>query len=320
MTMNAPPPAVSVIVPAWGVAHLVGEALTSLQAQSFGDWEAIVIDDGAPDDVAGAVAPFVAADPRIRFLATGNGGLSAARNRAIAASRAPLIALLDGDDRYRPDYLERMVAAIRAAPDLGIISCDAIYSGQPSREGRRFSEYHGQAKPPTLAGLLDRSFNVFVAAIMRREAFEATGGFDESLPAAEDFDMWLRIVEQGWRVAQVPEPLAIYRRRPGSLSSATRQLRLATARVYEKAAARLAGRPEAAIATAMMEQMRREAGWAEGEELVLTGRTSAGLSLLHRHRAGGRSPRWRVMMGLFRAVPPLAGPVLRWRRRREGDI
>ncbi|MGN6122987.1 MAG: glycosyltransferase family 2 protein, partial [Sphingomonas oligoaromativorans] len=165
--MNAPPPAVSVIVPAWGVAHLVGEALTSLQAQSFGDWEAIVIDDGAPDDVAGAVAPFVAADPRIRFLATGNGGLSAARNRAIAASRAPLIALLDGDDQYRPDYLERMVAAIRAAPDLGIISCDAIYSGQPSREGRRFSEYHGQAKPPTLAGLLDRSFNVFVAAIMR---------------------------------------------------------------------------------------------------------------------------------------------------------
>jgi hypothetical protein len=90
--------------------------------------------------------------------------------------------------------------------------------------------------------------------------------------------------------------------------------------VYEYAAARLAGGPEAAIATAMMEQMRREAGWAEGEELVLTGRTSAGLSLLHRHRAGGRSPRWRVMMGLFRAVPPLAGPVLRWRRRREGDI
>ncbi|WP_019833073.1 glycosyltransferase family 2 protein [Sphingomonas sp. PR090111-T3T-6A] len=318
--MSETRPAVSVILPAWGVAHLVGEALASLQAQTFRDWEAIVIDDGAPDDVAGAVAPFVAADPRIHFLATENGGLSAARNRAIAASRAPLIALLDGDDQYRPDYLERMVAAIRAAPDLGIVSCDATYSGQPSRKGRRFSEYHGQAATPTLAALLDRSFNVFVAAILRREAFDATGGFDETLPAAEDFDMWLRIVEQGWRIAQVPEPLAIYRRRPGSLSSATRQLRLATARVYEKAVERLAGRPEAAIAAAMMEQMRREAGWAEGEELVMTGRTSAGLKLLHRHRAGARSPRWRMMMGLFRAVPPLAGPVLRWRRRREADI
>jgi glycosyltransferase involved in cell wall biosynthesis len=320
MTMNTPPPAVSVIIPAWGVAHLLGEALTSLQAQTFGDWEAVVIDDGAPDDVAGVVAPFVAGDPRIRFLATTNGGLSAARNRAIAASRAPLIALLDGDDRYRPDYLERMVAAIGTASDLGLVSCDATYSGQPSREGRRFSEYHAQTIEPTLATVLDRSFNVFVATVMRREAFDATGGFDESLPAAEDFDMWLRIVEQGWRIAQVPEPLVIYRRRPGSLSSATHQLRLATARVYEKAAARLAGRPEAAIAAGMMEQMRREAGWAEGEELVIAGRTLAGLRVLQRNRAALRSPRWRVMMGLFRALPPLAGPVLRWRRRREANI
>ena len=318
--MNAPPPAVSVIVPAWGVAHLVGEALKSLQSQHFRDWEAIVIDDGAPDDVAGAVAPFAAADPRIRFLATENGGLSAARNRAIAASRAPLIALLDGDDQYQPDYLERMVSAIRAAPDLGFVSCDAIYCGQPSREGRRFSEFHAQPGTPTLATVLDRRFNIFVAAILRREAYDATGGFDETLPAAEDFDMWIRILERGWRGAQVAEPLAIYRRRPGSLSSATHQLRLATARVYENAARRLAGRPEASIATAMAEKMRKEAGWAEGEDLVLTGHVSAGLSVLRKSRASTRSPRWRLMMALFRAAPPLAGPVLRWRRRLEADI
>jgi GT2 family glycosyltransferase len=318
--MSEPSPAVSVIVPAWGVAHLVGEALKSLQAQQFTDWEAIVVDDGAPDDVAGAVAPFAASDSRIRFLGTDNVGVSAARNRAIAASRAPLIALLDGDDQYRPDYLERMVATIRAAPDLGLVSCDATYTGQPSREGRRFSEYHAQAGAPTLAALLDRRFNVFVAAIMRRETFEAAGGFDESLPGAEDFDLWIRILEQGWRVAQVPEPLAIYRRRPGSLSSATRQLRLSTARVYETAATRLAGRPEAAIASAMAEQMRLEARWVEGEELVIAGRISAGLRLLEDSRASRRSRRWRMMMGLFRAVPPLAGPVLRWRRRLEADI
>ncbi len=318
--MSEPSPAVSVIVPAWGVAHLVGEALKSLQAQHFSDWEAVVVDDGAPDDVAGAVAPFAASDPRIRFLGTDNVGVSAARNRAIAASGAPLIALLDGDDQYRPDYLERMVATIRAAPDLGLVSCDATYTGQPSREGRRFSEYHAQAGAPTLAAVLDRRFNVFVAAIMRRETFDAAGGFDESLPAAEDFDLWIRILEQGWRVAQVPEPLAIYRRRPGSLSSATHQLRLSTARVYETAATRLAGRPEAAIASAMAERMRLEAGWVEGEELVIAGRISAGLRLLEDSRASRRSRRWRMMMGLFRAVPSLAGPVLRWRRRLEADI
>ena len=84
-------PRVAVIVPAYGVAHLVGEALGSLQAQSLTDWECVVIDDGAPDDVAAAVAPFLG-DSRIRFLATGNHGVSAARNTAktSAVSDQPL--------------------------------------------------------------------------------------------------------------------------------------------------------------------------------------------------------------------------------------
>ena len=85
---------VAVIVPAYGVAHLLGEALDSLKAQTFAAWECVVIDDGARDDVAGAVAAYLA-DPRIRFLATDNRGVSAARNRAVAASSAPYVALLD---------------------------------------------------------------------------------------------------------------------------------------------------------------------------------------------------------------------------------
>src|SRR6188474_149247 len=99
-------PRVAVIVPAYGVAHLLGEALDSLRAQSFTEWECVVVDDGARDDVAGAVAPYLA-DPRIRFLATDNGGVSTARNRAVATTSAPYIALLDGDDLYRPEYLDR---------------------------------------------------------------------------------------------------------------------------------------------------------------------------------------------------------------------
>jgi glycosyltransferase involved in cell wall biosynthesis len=86
--IESPAPRVSVIVPAYGVAHLLGEALDSLLAQSFTAWECLVIDDGAPDDVAGAVAPYLA-DPRVRFIATANHGVSAARNRAIAEARAP---------------------------------------------------------------------------------------------------------------------------------------------------------------------------------------------------------------------------------------
>src|SRR5689334_15629547 len=115
-------PAVSVIVPAYNVAHLLGETLASIQAQTRGDWEAIVIDDGSPDDVVSVFTRF-AHDPRFRLLRTDNGGLATARNRAIAAARAPLVALLDGDDIYAPDYLERMLPAIEADPSLGFVSC-----------------------------------------------------------------------------------------------------------------------------------------------------------------------------------------------------
>ena len=83
-------PAISVIVPAYGVAHLLHEALQSLQAQDFADWEAIVIDDGAPDDVAAAFAPF-ASDSRFRLIQTDNGGIAAARNRAIARDRKSVV-------------------------------------------------------------------------------------------------------------------------------------------------------------------------------------------------------------------------------------
>src|SRR5205085_5556952 len=121
-------PRVAVIVPAYGVAHLVGEALASLQAQTFSDWECVVVDDGAPDDVAGAVAPYLG-DTRIRFLATDNRGVGAARNRAIAACSAPYLTLLDGDDLLRPAYLAHAVGALDGDPDARIATCNARIFG-----------------------------------------------------------------------------------------------------------------------------------------------------------------------------------------------
>ena len=316
--MSETTPAISVIVPAWGVAHLVGEALDSLRAQSFTDWEAIVVDDGAPDDVAGAVAPFVAADPRIRFLATPHGGLSAARNRAIVAARAPLIALLDGDDAYAPGYLRTMVAAIGGDHGLGFVTCDATFVGGTERDGRLFSASMAQAGEPTLEAVLARRFHVLAAATIRREAIAAVGGFDETLAAAEDLDLWIRILERGWRGGYVARPLVRYRRRRNSLSAATGKLRVATRIVYERAEGRLAGRPEQAVARAMVERMRAETGWVEGEVLILAGRVREGIELLRRSDAGRQSARWRWTMRLFAVAPFLARPLLAWRARRDG--
>ncbi|WP_419825379.1 glycosyltransferase family 2 protein [Sphingomonas sp.] len=308
--MSSRPPAVSVIVPAWGVAHLVGEALASLQRQTFGDWEAIVVDDGAPDDVAGAVAPFSAVDPRIRFLATEHGGISAARNRAMTAARAPIVALLDGDDAYEPEYLARMVALILADPDRGFVCCDATFMGGSERDGELYSKYASQAGEPTLEAVLARRFHVFTAVVARKEALAQVGGWDEALPAGEDLDLWLRMLGEGWRAAYLPLPLVRYRRRAASLSASGVRINRATLTVYGKAVARLGDRPEARVARAMIPRMREETAWAEGEELIVAGRTRAGLALLRAAQARRRSTRWRCAMALFRVAPFLAKPMI----------
>lgn len=310
--MSDSTPAISVIVPAYGVAHFLHEALSSLQAQDFPDWEAVVIDDGAPDDVAGAVAKF-AGDSRVRLVQTDNGGLATARNRAIAAARAPFIALLDGDDLFEPSYLSTMIAAMNADPAIGFATCDAINFGVPEREGHLFSRHAPQAEPITLDRVLSRRFNVYIGSVIRRSAFDAVGGFDPSLRSAEDLDFWIRLLEAGWRGTYVARPLGRYRRRPDSMSWDERSLLTWSEKVYQRAVDRLEGRPETVTAASALGRIRQELQWINGETLIRKGRAKEGLAILTGSGADRRSPRWRVAMPIMRALPWLAPVLLRSR-------
>jgi glycosyltransferase involved in cell wall biosynthesis len=306
----ADPPAVAVIVPAFGVARFLGETLRSIQAQSFGDWEAIVVDDG-DTEAAAVFAPF-AADPRMRLLQTDNGGVSVARNRGLAASEARVIAFLDGDDIYEPAYLSQMLQALQADPALGFVACDARLFGPRRPRRKLYSDACPIAGPLTLERVLTRQANIFTAVMARREALESAGGFDPRLRAAEDLDLWIRLLALGWRAATVTVPLVRYRRRAGSLSASPRGLLSGACAAYAKAAVLLEGRPEAAAARAMARRCRRELAWADGEALLRGGRIAPGLALLS--RAGARSPRWRLALALMRRAPWLAVPLLRLRR------
>jgi glycosyltransferase involved in cell wall biosynthesis len=301
---------VSVIVPAYGVAHLVGEALASLQAQHCQDWEAIVVDDGAPDDVASAVARF-ADDRRIRLLQTTNGGLATARNRGVAASRAPFIALLDGDDQYEPDYLDRMLAAIEADAGLGFVSCDETMFGAPRYAGRLYSSQYPMSGPVTLERVLNREVAIIAASIIRRSAFDEVGGFDGDLRSVEDLDLWIRLLAAGWRGAILTQALVRYRRRPGSLSTQPRGMLTGSCRVYRKAAAALRGRPEGRAAERLLARYEQELRWTEGQEAILGGDVGRGVALLA--GAEQRSPRWRLALAVMRRAPWAAVPLLRLR-------
>ncbi len=101
-------------MPAYNVEAFIGEAIESVLRQSVSDWELIVVDDGSTDATAGIVRRFT--DPRIQFIRQENAGVSAARNRGIAAARGAYFAFLDADDRLRPTALERLSARFEGAP------------------------------------------------------------------------------------------------------------------------------------------------------------------------------------------------------------
>ena len=262
---------IAVIVPAYGVAHLLGEALDSVLAQTFADWECWVVDDGAPDDVAGAVAPYLV-DSRIRFLQTDNGGVGCARNRAIARTRAPYIALLDGDDLLRPRYLERMVAALDADHDARLVTCNARMFGTLPKE--RFCatpmQRAGGDITGTLGDLLARAFNVYIGSAFRRADWERVGGFDQTMTHCEDFDFWVRLLMLGGHARYVDEVLGEYRVRASSMSAQAEKMIHWVLYTYEKVLPQLDA-ADAEIARTMITRKRGELEFERAVDRVLAG-------------------------------------------------
>ena len=309
---------VAVIVPAYGLADLVGEALHSLQRQTMPDWECMVIDDGSPDDVAGAVTPFLA-DPRIHFIATANHGVSAARNRAIRHSAAPLIALLDGDDLFRPDYLATMVPVMEADPSIRFATCNARIFGAVERERLCFDHRQGKGEKRRgkLPDVLDRSFGVYIGSIFRRADFDTIGGFDESMAMSEDFDLWVRLLQLGGEAQYVDRVMGDYRVRASSASSDGKRMLFGNLKVYEKAREALpVSHPDQSSLEMLIARQRDALAFEEAIDWVIGGDTARGiaaLNALHGEQVGGAV--WSFAFSLWQLFPGLAPLMLRWHRR-----
>lgn len=310
-------PRIAVIVPAYGVAHLLSEALDSLRAQELADWECVVIDDGAPDDVAGAVAPYLS-DPRIRFLATANQGVSGARNTAIAATRAPLIALLDGDDRFRPDYLSTMAALLESDDAIRLATCNALIFGAVPQERLCFQTKQGSSDGArgTLADVLDRSFGVYIGTTFRRADFDRVGGFDTGMAQSEDFDLWVRLMQLGGHAWYVDKVMGEYRVRPNSASAHAGRMLLGNLRVYEKARAALPpGAHEQALLARLIADSEEALAFEHAIDRVVDGDTARGLAELRKVKTRVGGPVWALSFAVWRIFPGLARPMLAWRRK-----
>lgn len=224
-------PRVSVIIPAYNAAWCVRRAVDSVLAQDFHDYELIVVDDGSQDDTAAVLASYGDA---LRVMSKANGGLSSARNMAIAAVRGEYVAFLDADDWWMPDKLARQVAMMEFRPELVFCSTATAV---------RTPEGLGLPDWPCGAGtgsVLERIFreNAYVAGsgssvLARREAFAHVGGFDETLSSLEDIDMWMRLASVG-EYACINALLTVIEKRADSMSGNLDVMRSAAIRVMHK--------------------------------------------------------------------------------------
>ncbi|HVE75645.1 MAG TPA: glycosyltransferase family A protein [Actinomycetota bacterium] len=235
-------PRCSVLIPAYNVENYVAKAVQSALDQTTSDVEVVVVNDGSTDGTAAALQPF---SDRIIYIEQENRGLSAARNAALRASSGELIALLDADDAWMPQRLERMLSFMHemgskfATSDSYLMLADRLsgstYYEQWSR-GRRF-------RSSDQAYWITQYNFIHVMTVISRDLFDKHGDFDERLRACEDWELWLRFITAGERADFLDQPLGYYRIRSDSLSFNPRVSFLAQLTMLELAETKFGDRP-----------------------------------------------------------------------------
>ncbi|RJP39856.1 MAG: glycosyltransferase [Desulfobacteraceae bacterium] len=196
-------PLVSVIIPTFNRAWAVGRAIDSVLEQDYRPFELIVVDDGSTDQTAEILARY---GDQLTVVCRENRGVSAARNAGVARAQGDLIAFLDSDDFWRPQKLTVQVDFFTSRPDALICQTGEIWvrNGRRVNPGRRHRKLSGMIFTPSLELCLVSPS----AVMMRKTLFSMVGGFDEALPACEDYDLWLRVTRR-YPVYLIDAPLVV---------------------------------------------------------------------------------------------------------------
>lgn len=218
------PPLVSAIIPAYNAADTLGRAANSVLRQTYPSIELIVVNDGSTDKTRAVAESF----PEVCCLSQPNEGPGSARNLGASHAQARYLAFLDADDEWTPTKIERQMAVFAGDDRMaglgthrirGVVDCEGNVLSRrssPRADGRLVEVTFGQ---------LIRGNRICGASVLvRRAAFDDMGGFDVALLAAQDYDLWLRMVAAGHRLFNLNEPLYVFYERPGSLRSDLRKV------------------------------------------------------------------------------------------------
>jgi glycosyltransferase involved in cell wall biosynthesis len=210
-------PKASIIIPAYNVAEFIAGTLDSVLAQTCKNYEIILVNDGSTDTVEfeSAVEPYF---DEIIYVKQENLGASQARNSAICLSRGELLAFLDGDDFWFPEFLESQISFLENN-NLDMAYSDALLFGEPLYEGKTFSETSPSYGEVTTESLISCDCNVITSGtILKKEWLPKVGLFDTGLNIMQDFDLWFRMAKHGAKIGYQDRVLAKYRVRSNSLT------------------------------------------------------------------------------------------------------
>jgi len=228
---------VSVVIPCFEQAHFLGAAIESVLAQDHPDLEVIVVDDGSPDNVGAVAARY----PGVRCLSQDNGGLAAARNAGLAEASGEFVLFLDADDRLLPEAIGRGLEELREDPGAAMAAGTWVLIGE---EGEPLSADPPQQPPEAYPALLESCFISTPAAVLyRRSLFEEIGGFDPTVSASADYDLYLKTAA-GHRVRLHSHPVAEYRRHGANMTRDPELIMAAELAVLERQSERVAGDEE----------------------------------------------------------------------------
>ncbi|HJQ68938.1 MAG TPA: glycosyltransferase family A protein [Blastocatellia bacterium] len=225
-------PYVSVIIPVH-CARYLESALESVYAQTFTDYEVIVVNDGSDD--SDEVERCLVGRDRVKYVKQKNGGPSAARNAGLLVASGRFVAFLDADDYWEPNHLAEQIGFIDRDPRVDLVYADASLMNGSHMADRTFMEEIPSSGEVTLEGLLDERCTVLLSSVVaRRQTVMDAGMFDERLRYAEDYDLWLRMARAGGRLAYQRKVLLNKRRHAESLTADGKKLIEHALRVLDK--------------------------------------------------------------------------------------
>ncbi len=204
-------PEVSIIIPTYNRAQNLEGAVESALSQSYQNFEIIIIDDGSTDNTPEVIGKLKGNSNKIRgFRFNENQGGNSARNKGVKESSSPIIAFLDDDDRWHKDKLEKQVKKIKDENiDLTYAAKNVIHL---EKNGKSFYSY----KTPRYSNNIFKSImhDNFIgstsSAVIKKDVIKSAGGFDPSLPALQDYDLYIRIIKNGGKIFGFKEPLIDY--------------------------------------------------------------------------------------------------------------